>query len=112
MLADSIIAWLFTLLVEVPIVAGFYRAKWRRMAATAAFATTVTNLAMNLLLPRFTSTEFSFLVIGETAALLAEAAVYYVAARERGAGHALVTSAVANTASFGLGLAAAPWLFH
>jgi peptidoglycan biosynthesis protein MviN/MurJ (putative lipid II flippase) len=112
MLSDSLIAWLFTLIVEVPIVAGFYCKQWRRMAAIAACATTVTNLAMNLLLPQLAGSEFRFLLIGESAALTVEALVYYIAAKERGVGHAILASAVANTVSFGLGLVAAPWLFQ
>lgn len=112
MLHPAVVAWLFTLLVEVPIVAGFYPKQWRRMAATAAGTTSVTNLAMNLLLPSWTTSVFSFLIIGETAALLLEALVYLRVDRERRVGHALVASAMANTASFSLGLLGAPLLFR
>jgi hypothetical protein len=109
---QAVVAWLFTLLVEVPIVAVFYTKQWRRMAATAAVATSLTNLAMNVLLPDWTTSVFSFLVIGETAALLLEAMVYFRMDRSRRLGQALVASAVANTASFTLGLLAAPFLFR
>jgi peptidoglycan biosynthesis protein MviN/MurJ (putative lipid II flippase) len=111
MLHHAVIAWLFTLLVEVPIIARFYAKQWRRMAATCAIATSLTNLSMNVLLPSWATSVLSFLVIGETAALLLEAMVYCLVDRGRCLGQALIASAVANTASFALGLLMAPVLF-
>ena len=111
MVRDAIVAWLFTLVVEVPIVATLYGRQWRRMAITAAVATSLTNLAMNLWWSRCASSVLGFLLVGELAALVIEAVVYCLAARQRGFGQALLASAVANSASFGLGIVATPILF-
>jgi hypothetical protein len=58
------------------------------------------------------SWQLSFWIIGETAALLLEALAYFRFDRQRRLGHALVVSAIANTASFSLGLLGAPHLFR
>lgn len=74
------------------------------MAAVCAVTTSVTNLAMNVFLPRWLGTGMTFLLVGETGALLIEAAVYALVAKPRDPGRALAASAVANSASFGAGL--------
>lgn|SRR5512145_271306 len=110
-LASAAIACLFTLGVEVPIVACFYRGQRKRMAITALLATSTTNLAMNLVLLPWANSIFQYLVVGETAAVLVEAALYWRVDRAHRLDQALITSAIANSASFLLGLLATPILF-
>ena len=98
------LAWLITLVVEVPCVAAFYPGQRRRMALVAAVATSATNLPMNLLLPAWVGTGDTFLLTGELAALVLEAAVYSLAARPRDVFRAAAASALANGLSFAAGL--------
>lgn len=112
MLRHVFTACLFTLCVEVPIVAWFYREQWRRMAVTAFLATSATNLAMNLGLLRWASSTYWYLVIGETSAVIVEAYLYFRLDRSRRIDQALIASATANSASFLLGLLASRVLFR
>jgi hypothetical protein len=93
-----------TLVVEVPIVAAFYRGQRVRMAIACAIATSATNLALNFLLARRTFTFDRTLLVGEAAALIAEGTVYFFVATDRDWRRALTASAAANLASFGVGL--------
>jgi hypothetical protein len=99
-----VLAWALTVAIEAPIVAAFYPRRRAFMAGACAVATSVTNLAMNVLLPRWLGTGTTFLLVGEIGALLIEAAAYAMVARPRDAGRALAASAVANGASFEVGL--------
>ncbi|MFO0588139.1 MAG: hypothetical protein U0441_11395 [Polyangiaceae bacterium] len=99
-----LVAWGITVVIESPIVAAFYPDRRARMGAVCAVATSLTNLSMNVLLPRWLGTGMTFLLVGEAAALLLEAAVYWLVAKPRDPGRALAASAVANSASFGAGL--------
>jgi hypothetical protein len=112
MVRPIIVACLFTVAVETPIVAWIYRNRRLKMAITAAITTGITNLAMNGVLPGWAPSAFVYLVLGETAALLVEALVYARVEPSGGAGQALIASAVANSASFGLGLVLTPWIFQ
>jgi hypothetical protein len=98
----QLVAALVTVAIETPIVAAFYNKTRMRMALVCAVATALTNLAMNLYLPRYT-TAASFLVIGELAAFVIEAGVYLVATPGEPL-RAAAASATANAASFGAGL--------
>jgi hypothetical protein len=92
-----------TLAVEVPIVALIYPGQRRRMAACCAAATTFTHLVMHFALPRVWSGTV-VLVGGETFALALEALAYVLVSRPRDGARALLASALANGASFGVGL--------
>lgn len=81
------------------------------MAAAAVLATSATNLAMNLILLPWANSVFQYLVVGETAAVLLEATVYWRVDRCRRLDQALIASALANSASFLFGLLATPILF-
>lgn len=91
-----------TLLVETPIVAALFPGRRRRLALTCLGVTTATHLVLHFVLARVLPVEVSPLVAGEVFATLAEAAAYAVASRE--VGRSLVASALANTASFAVGL--------
>jgi hypothetical protein len=92
-----------TLAVEVPLVALVYPGQRRRMATCCAAATAFTHLVMHFVLPRlFTGTVV--LVAGETLALALEALAYALVSRPRDGARALLASALANGASFGVGL--------
>lgn len=104
MIPPFILAWAITVAVESPCVAAFYPGRRASMAGVCAVVTSVTNLAMNVLLPRWLGTGTTFLLVGEIGALLIEAAAYAVVAKPRDVGRALAASAVANGASFGVGL--------
>jgi hypothetical protein len=98
-------AWLITVLVEAPCVALFYPARRMSMLLVCALTTSVTNLAMNLWLPRWLGVGSSFLVVGETSAAVIEAAVYYyVASRPRDLARAIAASTLANACSFAAGV--------
>ncbi|MGC4064059.1 MAG: hypothetical protein QM784_05350 [Polyangiaceae bacterium] len=113
MVRALVVACLFTVVVESPIVALVYRTRWQKMATAAAITTGLTNLGMNTVLSGGTSNGLPFtLVVGESFALFFEAFVYARLEPHRGRGRALIASAVANSASFGLGLLFAPWLFR
>jgi hypothetical protein len=99
-----VLAWAITVAVESPIVAAFYPRRRVAMAATCAIVTSVTNLAMNVILPRWLGTGAAWLLAGEIGALLIEAAAYAIVAKPRDVGRALAASAVANGASYGVGL--------
>jgi hypothetical protein len=77
------------------------------MMFVCALATSVTNLSMNLLLLRWLGAGEAFLIVGEVLALVLEAAAYYAARTPRDLARAISASALANLASFGVGL----WLF-
>jgi hypothetical protein len=93
-----------TLVVETPIVASFFRDEAARMALVSVATNICTNLAMNMLLFQAAPSYSTYLLVGEIAAVLLEAAVYYSASREHELGRALAASALANAASFGAGL--------
>ena len=98
------LALLVTLVVEVPIVAAFYAGHRLRMALACAGATTVTNLALNLVLSRTSLPYEATLVTGETVALVFEMLVYVWVAPSQQWARALAASAAANFASFAVGL--------
>jgi len=100
-----LIAWVVTLLVEVPCVAALYRGQRLKMGLVCAVATSATNLPMNLLLPHWLGTGLLFLLVGETAAVVLEAAVYFAVSRPRNLPLAMIASALANGLSFAAGLA-------
>jgi hypothetical protein len=108
MTTTVLIALAITLLAEVPIVALIYRGERGRMALTCALATTATNLAMNTLLLGSAGSYSEYLLSGEAGALLMEAGVFVLVSRDHDVGRALVASAIANGASFGLGLLLMP----
>ncbi len=100
-LAGYLVALGVTLAVEVPIVAAFFPGRRRRMALVCAIATTATHLVLHFVLPRFLPPGTALLA-GEALATVAEAAAYAIVSRDLG--RSLVASAVANAASYALGL--------
>lgn len=102
MIRLAMIAWLVTVVIEVPVVALIYKKQRIRMIVTSALATSVTNLTMNLVLFRVLSWN-NYLLVGELGALVLEAFVYWQVARPKDLPRALVASASANIASFMLG---------
>lgn len=104
MIPPFLFAWAVTVAIESPCVAAVYPGERWKMAGVCAVATSVTNLAMNVLLPRWLGVGLAFLLVGEIGALLLEAAVYALVRRPRDVGRALVASALANGASFTVGL--------
>jgi hypothetical protein len=90
-----------TLLIEAPIVGLVYRRL--AMALVCLVTTGVTNFVMNRFLFRAASSAEQYILIGEIGAVLLEAVVYWLVARNEGAARALAASALANTASFVLG---------
>jgi phytoene dehydrogenase-like protein len=102
--AAYLLALAITLAVEVPIVALLFPGQRRRMAGVAAAATTATHLFMHFALPPLLATWRGWLVTGELVALLAEAAAYALLSRPRDPARALAASALANAASYGVGL--------
>ena len=92
-----------TLGSEVPIVAALYPGQRARLAIVAALMTTVTHLILHFALPRWLPAA-QVLLPGEALALFGEAAAYAAFSRPRDLGRALLASALANAASFGLGI--------
>jgi hypothetical protein len=97
-------ALVVTLAIEVPIVAWLYPGERARMAIACAVATAATNLFMNLVLVRLVSSYVAYLAIGESSALVVEAAVYAIVSRARDVPRAIVASGAANLASFAAGM--------
>jgi len=94
-----------TLGTEVPVVMLLYPGQRLRLGVACAVATTATHLAMHFGLPALLPAGAPVLIAGEALALVAEAAVYFAVSRPRDPGRALVASALANSISFGAGLA-------
>jgi len=91
-----------TLAVETPIVAALFPGRRVRLAFTCVVATIATHLMLHFVFPRLLPDGISPLIVGEAFATLAEAAAYAVASMEFG--RSLVASALANSASFAIGL--------
>ena len=97
-MSSWLVALIVTLVIEVPLVVAWYPGERARMALAAVFANAATNLALNLVLaPR------GHLVLGETIALVVEAAVYARVSRDRDVPRAIIVSAAANLLSFSFG---------
>jgi len=94
-----------TLAVEVPIVALVFKGQRVRMALVCAATTAATNVAMNTLLRASIPGASLAIAVGEISALAIEATVYALASRPRDVPRALVASALANAASYAVGLA-------
>jgi Flp pilus assembly protein protease CpaA len=103
-LPGYVIAWFVTVALEVPCVAAFYPGQRVRMALVCLVATSATNLAMNLFLPRWLGSGQAFLLTGEILALALEAAIYSIASHPKNLARALMASALANGLSFSAGL--------
>jgi hypothetical protein len=99
-----LLALALTLAIEVPLVALVFSGQRLRMALVAAVATTATHLFMHFVLPRLGLTYAGWLVSGELVALVGEAAAYAFLSRPRDLPRALAASAVANAASYAVGL--------
>jgi hypothetical protein len=96
------LALAITVVVETPIVAAFFPGRRLRLALTCVVATTATHVLLHFVFPRLLPAGISPLVFGEAFATLAEAAAYAVVSMELG--KSLVASALANSASFAVGL--------
>jgi hypothetical protein len=91
-------ALLVTILVEAPLVGLVYRRL--SMALVCAVTTGVTNFVMNRFLFRALRSAEQYVLIGELGAVVVEALIYFLVAREQGAARAIDASALANSASF------------
>jgi hypothetical protein len=96
-------ALLLTLAVEVPIVAACFPGQRRRLAVAAAIATTVTHLCMHFVLFDLLGPR-RFVPAGEAMAFLVEGAAIAAVARPAAPRRGMLVSALANTASFLLGI--------
>jgi len=92
-----------TLVIEVPVVAYCFPRQRVRMALVATLANTLTNLTLNVILPRIPSLHQCYLVMGESLALIIEAFAYAAATRPRDIGRSLAVAAVSNALSYELG---------
>jgi hypothetical protein len=94
-----------TIAVEVPAVAIFYPGQRLRLGGCCCLVTTLTHMALFLVLFRYVPLTTVTVLLGESGALLLEASAYAVVSRPRDFPRALMASAAANALSFGLGLA-------
>lgn len=94
-------ALVFTIVIETAVIAALFPGQRRSLALTCVGATTVTHLAMHLLLPIWLGRGPVWLVTGEAMALVLEAVAYVGVSRPRDAPRAVLASALANAASFG-----------
>ena len=90
-----------TLLIEVPLAALLFPGLRKRIAVVALVANAVTNLALNVGLPWLGIHGDVRILLGETAALVLEAAAYALASRE--IARSVVASAAGNLLSFTVG---------
>lgn len=100
----TLAALAITLAAEPPIVAALYPDERLRMAGICTAATTATHLAMHLILPDLVPDYPTWLLTGESLALVLETAVYALTSRRFGLPRAMIASALANSASFLTGL--------
>jgi hypothetical protein len=100
----QLLAALLTVALETPCVAWRYPGQRLRLGLACALGTAATNLAMNVLLPRWLGTGAAWLLVGEGGALLLEGVLYTAVARPRDPVRAFTASALANGVSFGAGL--------
>jgi len=97
-----------TLAIEVPLVLWLLsKAPWRRVLIAALVGNLVTHLSIHLGLMRLGLGPTTFEIAAEGWALAGEAALYIWAIRPLSAGNGIAAAAIANGASYGLGL----WLF-
>lgn len=100
------LAFALTLLVEAAVLFAIFRrsrAAWR-VGATALAANGLTHPLVFLVLPGWFGTYGTYLVVAESFALLAEAPVIWLGLRPRPGLSALTASALANGASFLVGV--------
>lgn len=107
MIGAVLLPLLYTICLEVPVVALLYPGHRKRLAAVCLVATSLTLLNMHLLLPQLIDDHALVVVVGEVIALGAEAAAYILAHGAGGWSRALVASALANALSFGASQVAA-----
>jgi hypothetical protein len=81
------------------------RAPWRRVLAAAIVGNLLTHLSIHFVLPRAHLPAVAFEVVAEGLAFAAEAALYALAVRPQSAWWGVTASAVANGASYLVGLA-------
>ena len=98
------LALAMTIGIETPVVAMVFKGQRLRMAAVCIVATTTTHLVMHFALPPLCPTYASWVIAGEFQALVLEALVYWFFSRPRDLSRALIGSAIANSASYALGL--------
>lgn len=97
-------AFALTIAIEAPLVALVFKGQRVRMALVCAVTTGATNLFMNTLLRAWLPGWGLAVTVGELGALAIEAAVYALASRPRDLPRALFASALANAASYVVGL--------
>lgn len=107
-MSSWVVPLLITLVVEVPIVALMFPGQRLRMGLTCLVATTVTNVLMNTVWAAHAGSYETYLLGGETGALVLEALAYAGMSRPRQWARALAASGAANAASFGAGLLLLP----
>ena len=93
-----------TVAVEVPLVALAFPGERLKMAACDLVATTVTHLGMHLVTPISPEAFLTWLIVGETTAVVLEGLAYWAVTNKRGFLWAMGVSVVANAASFSAGL--------
>ena len=98
------IALAITLGIELPLVALLFPGQRLKMAAVALAANTITNLTLNLALPRVELLHGWHVLVGEAFALVAETAAYVWASRPRDFARSLLASSLGNALSFAAGL--------
>lgn len=98
-----LLALAITLASEVPIVAACFPGQRWRMALLCVAATTLTHLWMHWGLSRWLSGD-AWLITGEAMATCFEAATFALLSRPREPRRGLIAAALANSASYVLGL--------
>ena len=92
-----------TVAIEVPLVALAFPGERLKMAACALVATTLTHLGMHLVTPISPEALMTWLIVGETAAVVLEGLAYWAVTNKRGFLWAMGVSIIANAASFSAG---------
>jgi hypothetical protein len=96
-----------TLVIEVPVALLVLRRRgWRAVLPAALLANLISHPLLHFALPRVLSPadRGTFLLVGELGVFVLEALVYLLVARPRPRAMAVVAAALANAASYAVGL--------
>jgi hypothetical protein len=96
-----------TLAVEVPVVLLLLRRRgWKRVLAAALVANLVSHPLLHFVLPRIVSpmARGQFILVGEIGVFVLEALIYWAVLRPRPWPLAVAAAALANAASYSIGL--------
>jgi len=101
---DYIIAYLLTLIIEVPIVLLIYRKNTLRIFIISLISNTFTHTTVHFILIKLLTSLYIWLIVSEIYAFSIEALTYYLFSKDRRLSLALISSGVSNSVSYAVGI--------